>query len=203
MRKSRILLFGIIVLQLNLSCKTQYSTTELNNNFTSEEKDDLKKIVDFFKEQICPMGSDFKTCYNKIPHKNLESKGDVFWTNIDFEKQKELYKKISKSTFDKIWWFCKSTDYKTRKENKSLCANAIGKYNNYLFDLGKQNPKIKKYAQWINASGDFTVLQIQYSNMIKSKKHFNINDPNIQLILAIHYLSLNDQVKRDEKWIKE
>lgn len=26
---------------------------------------------------------------------------------------------------------------------------------------------------------------------------FDLNDPNIQLILAIHYLSLNDQAKRN------
>jgi hypothetical protein len=204
MKKTLILIFGVTILQLNLSCKTQYSATELDNNFTPEQKADLKKITDFFKNQMClNTDSDFKTCYEQIPHEYLEATGNGFWTNIDFEKQNELYKQISKSTIDKIWWFCKSTEYKTGKEKRCLCPNAIGEYNNYLFDLGKLNPKIEEYAHWINASGDFNPLQLLYSKISKNKRYFDLNDPNIQLILAIHYLSLNDQAKRNEKWITE
>ncbi|WP_310993093.1 hypothetical protein [Aequorivita marina] len=204
MKKAIILIFGVTILQLNFACKSQYSVTELNNNFTSEQIADLKKITTFFKNQMClNMDSDFKTCYERIPHEYLEATGNGFWTNIDFEEQKELYKQISRSTFDKIWWFCKSIEYKTGKEKKSLCANAIGEYNNYLFDLGKHNPKIKEYAHWINASGDFNPLQMLYSKVSKNKKYFDLNDPNVQLILAIHYLSLNDQAKRNEKWSTE
>lgn len=200
MKKTLILIFGVTILQLNFSCKTQYSTTELSNNFTTEEKADLKKITNFFKNQMClNMDSDFKTCYERIPHEYLEATGNRFWTNIDFEKQKELYEQISKSTFDQIWMFCKSTEYKSGKETKSLCANAIGKYYEYLVDLGKQNPIIAKYAERINASGDYSVLDIQYWNVLNDKKYFDLNNPNIQLILAIHYLSLNDQEKRNKK----
>ncbi|WP_411893330.1 hypothetical protein [Winogradskyella sp. A2] len=204
MRKAIILIFGITILQLNFACKSQYSVTELNNNFTSEQITDLKKITVFFKNQMClNKDSDFKTCYERIPHEYFEASGNGFWTDIDFEEQKELYKKISKSTFDKIWSFCNSTENKTEKEKRHLCANAIGEYNNYLFDLGKQNPKIEEYAHWINASGDFNSLQLLYSKISKNKKYFDLNDPNIQLILAIHYLALNDQAKRNEKWIVE
>ena len=204
MRKAIILIFGIIILQLNFSCKTQYYATELNDNFTTEQISDLNKISDFFKNQIClNMDSDFKNCYERIPHEYLEATGSGFWTNIDFEKQKELYGQISKSTFNEIWMFCKSTEYKTGKEIKSLCTNSTGKYYKYLSDLGNKNPRIAKYAERINASGDYNGLDIQYWNVLNDKKHFDLNNPNIQLILAIHYLSLNDQEKRNEKWIAE
>lgn len=204
MRKTIIFIFGFIILHLNFSCKSQYSATELNKNFTAEQIADLNKITQFFKTEMClHMDSDFKTCYERTPHEYLEATGNGFWTNIDFEKQKELYGQISKSTFDEIWMFCKSTEYKSGKETKSLCANAIGKYYEYLVDLGKQNPRIAKYAERINASGDYSGLDIQYWNILKDKKHFDLNNPNIQLILAIHYLSLNDQEKRNEKWITE
>ena len=204
MRKTLILILGLTILQLNFSCKTQYSVIELNNNFTTEQVADLKLISDFFKNQMClNMDSDFKTCYQRIPHEYLEAIGEGFWTNIDFEKQKELYEQILKSTFDEIWMFCKSTEYKTGKETKSICANPIGIYYEYLVDLGKQNPKIEEYAHWVNASGDFNPLQMLDSKISKNKKYFDLNDRNIQLILAIHYLSLNDQAKRNEKWITE
>ncbi len=204
MRKTLILIFGIIILQVNFSCKTQYSATELNKNFTSEQIADLNKITEFFKSEMClHMDSDFKTCYERTPHEYLEATGNPFWLNIDFEKQKELYQNISKSTFDEIWMFCKSTEFQTGKETKSLCANAIGKYYKYLVDLGKQNPKIAKYAERINASGDYIGLDIRYWNVLKDKRSFDLNNQNIQLILAIHYLSLNDQEKRNEKWKAE
>ena len=204
MRQAIIFIIGVAILQVNLSCKAQYSVSELKDNFSTEQISDLNKITNFFKNQIClNMDSDFKTCYERIPHEYLDATGNGFWTNIDFEKQKELYKQISKSTFENIWMFCKSTEYKTGKETKSLCANTIGKYYIYLSDLGKQNPKIAKYAEKVRASGDFNVLDIQYWNIQKDKKHFDLNNPNTQLFLAIHYLSLNDQKKRKEEWITE
>lgn len=204
MKKSILILFGITILQLNFSCKSQYSVTELNNNFSNEQISDLNKIRDFFKIQIClNTNSDFKQCYSQIPHEYLEATGKGFWTNIDFEKQQELYKQISTSTFSEIWMFCKSTNVKTGLERKSLCAVADGKYQQFLMNIGKQNPRIAKYAERINAAGDFNAFDIPYWNVLNDKKHFDLNDPNIQLILAIHYVSLNDQEKRSQKWIAD
>ena len=201
MRKTLILIFGVIILQLNFSCKSQYSVTELKSNFSTEEISDLNKISDFFKNQMClNTDSDFKTCYERIPHEYLEATGNPFWLNINFEKQRELYSKISKSTFDKIWMFCKARNYPSGLESKSLCAVANGKYYEYLKNIGSTNPRIAKYAEQINASGDFNSMHFHYWNVLKKKKYFDLNDPNIQLILAIHYLSLNDQEKRMEKW---
>ncbi len=204
MRKAIILIFGVIILQLTFSCKSQYSATELNKNFTAEQIADLNKITEFFKSEMClNMDSDFKTCYERTPHEYLEATGNGFWNNIDFEKQKKLYDQISQSTFDEIWMFCKSIEYETKKETKSICANAFGKYYNFLSDVGKNNPYIAKYAEKINASGDFYGIDIEYWNVLNDKKQFDLNDPNIQLILAIQYLSLNDQEKRKEKWTEE
>lgn len=198
MKKTILLIFGIMILQLNYSCKAQYSVVELKNNFSTEQVSDLNKITAFFKNQMClNMDSDFETCYKRIPHEYLEATGDGFWANIDFEKQQELYNEISKSTFDEIWMFCESTYYPSKTKAKSICAVGTGKYQKYLSDLGKANPRIAKYAERIQASGDFSSLDIQYRQVLKDKKYFDLNDPNIQLILAIHYLSMNDQTTRN------
>lgn len=203
MRKKLLLIFGVIILQLSFSCKTQYSATELKNNFSAEQISDLNKITEFFKSEMClNMDSDFRTCYERIPHEYLEATGNGFWTNINFEKQKELYKQISESTFNEIWMFCESTFYPSGKTAKSLCAVARGKYQNFLADLGKTNPRIAKYAERIQASGDFSSLDLRYWEILKDKKSFDLNDPNIQLILAIHYLSMNDQTTRNADLIE-
>jgi len=204
MRKTLTLILGIIILQLSFSCKSQYSTTELKSNFTTEQISDLNKITEFFKNQMClGMESDFKTCYERTPHEYLEATGNGFWKNINFEKQQELYGEISKSTFDEIWSFCKARYPESGLELKSICAFSIGKYQKFLADLGKGNPRIAKYAERIHASGDFSGFDINYWEVLNNKKDFDLNNPNIQLILAIHYLSLNDQQTRKEKWESE
>ncbi|WP_051191579.1 hypothetical protein [Flavobacterium gelidilacus] len=203
MRKITNFILGFIILGFLSSCKTQYSTTELNANFNSQEIQDLNKIRDFFKVEMCIYRDlNFKDCYKEIPHDYLDASGNPFWTNIDFEKQQKLYNEISISTFEQIWTFCK-TKYRIKPglEFKTICANSEGKYQKYLSELGKKNPRIAEYSNVVNSSGHYDSIDLQYWEIKKNKKYINLNDPNIQLILAIHYLSLNDQEKRDEKWV--
>lgn len=203
MSKTLLPIFTVLILQVFNSCKTQYSTTDLNANFTDEQIADLNRITDFFKREIClNMDADFKTCYERIPHEYLEATGSGFWTNINFDEQKELYNQISKSTFKEIWMFCESTYYPSKIKAKNICAVGTGKYQKFLADLGKANPKIAIYAERIQASGDFSTLDIQYWDVLNDKRSFDLNDPNIQLILAIHYLSMNDQAARNAHLIE-
>ena len=177
--------------------------TELKNNFSSEQISDLNKISTFFKTQMClNIDSDFKTCYERIPHEYLEAIGIGFWTHINFEEQKNIYDQISKSTFNEIWMFCESTYYPSETKTKEICAVSSGKYQKYLSDLGKKHPRIAKYAERIQASGDFNSFDIKYWEVLKDKKIFELEDPNIQLILAIHYLSMNDQSARNANLIE-
>jgi hypothetical protein len=193
------IIFGVLILQLNFSCRSQYSLTELKDNFNEEQRQDLQKISDFFKNEMClNMESDFRTCYERTPHEYLEAAGNNFWTNIDFEKQKELYGQISKSTFNEIWMFCETIYFPGEVKANSLCAVATGKYQRFLKDLGERNPGIAKYAERIKASGDFSGLNFNFREIFNDKKSFDLDDPNIQLIIAIHYLSLNDQETRNK-----
>lgn len=199
--KIRIILFGILILGFFVSCKSQYSTFELKNNFTESEIEDLNKIRDFFIEETCVNSqSDFKDCFKKIPHDYLLAYGNGFWENINFERQSELYNQISKSTFDKIWSFCPTT-YRTEPEKKfkTLCAISGGKYTEFLNEYGEKNKRIAEYAKSINDSGFFSSLDLTTWEILNNRKYFNLNDPNIQLILAIHFLTLNDQLKRKEE----
>ena len=189
-----ILVFSIFLF-LN-SCETKYSTAELESNFTDKEIDDLRNITDFFVQSVCE-NKDFEHCYKQTNHDSLMMQGTGFWGKIDFAEQKKLYEKISKTTFDKIWMYCESTYYPSETKSKDICAIALEKYQNYLADFGKVIPRIAKYADRIQASGDFSGFDIQYQEILKPNSDFDLNDPNIQLILAIHYLSLNDEMKRN------
>jgi hypothetical protein len=192
MKKLPFFVFIILI----TSCKSQYSTTALRNNFTPEQISDLNKITKFFKTEPCG-NVDFEKCYKLTNHDSLQAVGEGFWTRIDFEKQKQLYEQISQSTFKEVWMYCESTYYPSETKAQDICAVAMGKYQKYLDDLGKSNPRIAEYAIRIQASGDFNGFDIQYHEILKPDSHFDLNDPNIQLILAIHYLSINDQEKRN------
>ncbi|MBW2962907.1 hypothetical protein [Mesonia aestuariivivens] len=199
----KTLLHTILILNLICfsSCKTHYSKTELNANFTNEQIADLNKITDFFKTETCG-NINFEKCYKQTNHDSLQAEGKGFWTKIDFEKQKELYQNISQSTFDEIWMFSNATFYPSGTKRKSLSAVSTGKYQKFLTDFGKKNPRIAKYAKRIEASGDFGGFDFNYREIIKDNKSFKLKDPNIQLILAIHYLSMNDQSMRNADLMK-
>lgn len=180
-----------------VSCKAPYTTAELEAHFTKTEIADLKKITDFFLSEIClQQQADFKACFQQ------SAKGNGFWTTIDFKKQKELYEKLTPSTFEAIWSYCESTYYPSKTKAQSLCANSSGRYQKFLAEVGKQNPRIEKYTRKIQASGDFNGWDIQFWEVQEDPKSFNLNDPNIQLILAIHYLSQNDHSKRNAHLIE-
>jgi hypothetical protein len=170
----------------------------LEKNFTKGEISDLKKITAFFIQSICSDGeSDFENCFKKTNHDSLMMKGTSIYAKIDFEEQKKLYDKISKKTFDEIWMYCESTYYPSNTKSQDICAVTTGKYQNYLAALGKEYPRIGKYAARIRAAGTFSGLDIPYHEILKMSSDFDLNDPNIQLILSIHYLSINDDAKRN------
>ncbi|MCX7549182.1 hypothetical protein OS188_14590 [Xanthomarina sp. F1114] len=204
MRKAIILIIGVTNLLVSLSCNAQYSATELKDNFTTEQISDLNKITAFFQNQICDnKNSDFKTCFSKILPELLEYGWQPILEKVDFEKQKELYNSISKSTFNEIWEFGKATYPKTGLELKSIGSKYNGKYQKYLTELGKNNAEIKEYAERLIAAGDFESMGLLQQQIYKNPNNFDLNNPNIQLLIAIHYLSQNDQQKRKEKWIAE
>ena len=201
MRKTIFIILILCASQVFISCNKKYSESELKANFTSEQISDLTEIREFFIKQVCE--SDFKSCYEQTKHDSLQASGSGIWTKIDFNEQKNLYKRISESTFNEIWMFCESTYYPSKTKANDICAVATGKYQKYLAELGETNSRIAKYAERIEASGDFSGMDFQYHEILNHKSSLDLNDPNIQLILAIHYLSMNDQVKRNADLIEK
>ena len=189
---------------MNLSCASKFSTTELQNHFSKDQINDLQKITEFFKSQICAnKSSEFTTCFTETLPALMEYGWEPILENVDFDKQKELYNSISKSTFNEIWDFQKETFITTGLEFRSIGSKYNGKYQKYLTELGKDNSEIKEYAERLIAAGDFESIGLLQQRIYKNPNDFDLNNPNIQLLIAIHYLSQNDQQKRREKWTTE
>lgn len=190
----------LLILILNLSCKSQFSTPELKASFSADQIADLKKITDFFEKQICENEqTNFKNCFETILPDLINLGYEPIFERVDFQKQRELYQSIGKDTFKEIWNFCISTNSQTNQKHQSLCARGIdGKYANFLLTIGKNNKLVKEYADRLIASGDFESSTLLQQWIYTNKVSFDLENPNIKLIIAIHFLSINDQEKRTE-----
>ena len=197
---AKILIIGILI--VNISCSNEYSSPELRKNFTKEQISDFKKITEFFTQQICNNNQNlnFKSCFEKMLPELVESGFIPILENIDFEKQKEMYNSISKTTFNEIWGFGKTIRYKDKKEYKSIGANMNGKYLIFLRDVGINNKYISEYAEMTYSIGDFESLSLLQNHIYNNPKDLDLNDINVQILISIHYLTQNDNEKRNEKW---
>ncbi|MCK5676954.1 MAG: hypothetical protein KAH72_00555 [Flavobacteriaceae bacterium] len=189
----------IIVLIISTSCgsydlkqKSLKYSKGLNQSFEKKEINDLYKILNFFDNQIM---SSFKSksmieSYDLFNVKDLELKDEgLIFGNIPFSKQKELYSSINKSTFNEIWNLGKSFKENGR-ESSIVFIRTDGKYANYLQELGLKNNFIKIYIETIKNYND--IPPPLFYTITENYKNFDITDENIRLMIAIHYLTLND-----------
>jgi hypothetical protein len=199
MIKLKILFIGFLLIQLNSSCSEKFATTEMENNFTAEQIDDLKKIRDFFENQICEKkGDDFENCFSKMLPELIEFGWQPILEKIDYNKQKELYESISMSTFNEIWEFQKIIYPESENELKSIASKYNGGYQKYLTELGVKNSQIRDYAKRLIKAGDFESMGLLQQNIYQNPNEFDLSDANIQILISVHYLTQNDQQKRNE-----
>ena len=197
----------IIITVILTSCSTSESI-ELKSNktisetFNESEINDLQIIFDFFNGQICDSNkldyNSLNECYEKYCSEIREQQKteNQFNPKVDFEQQLEMYKNINKSTFNQIWGLSKSWNYKTSDTLKYLGLNTVGKYNMFLKKYGEENKPIFEYYENFNAAGD--ISPSMNASLIMQYELYDISDLRTKLIMAIHYLTLNDQIYRKE-----
>ena len=171
--------------------------TELQAHFSTEQVADLNKITSFFKNQICiESPSDFGNCFKPIIKKFVKNGYEPTFNRINYNEQLTLYKSIDKSTFAEIWSFCELQD-SIKTKFRSLCLKeSDGKYINYLLNLGENNKFIEDYATKVIGSKNFKSSLLLKQIIDDNKAEFDLENTNIQLIIAIHFLTINDQIKR-------
>ena len=189
------LLFLILISSIN--CSAQFITTEIQSNFNSREIKDLEKIVFFFKNQISSKeNEDFANSIINLSPEIERNYYEAIYNRIDFKEQLNLYQSISKDTFNSIW---KTTEVKNyhNLSSLSICFSGKGKsYSNFLVQIGMKNKYISAYSQDLIISGDFTATNNFIDYFLNSLSAEELNNPNYQLIIAIHFLTINDQQKR-------
>ena len=212
--------FIFVFLLIFSSCTTYDTEKKLNSNltvtdcFTQEEIKDLAKLLDFFNEQIgVSKGMDKKEiieCYDSFVERMYETmETGNFDIRISFDKQKEIYNQISDSLFNQIWRFGErhiwerdspSGTFKYSDTLRYIDCRMDGKYAKFLKEFGKENEMAEAYSESLETSGGISPTLIFGILRIKKHHQYDLNDIRLQLVLAIHYLTLNDQYERKEKY---
>lgn len=191
----------IIIISISItSCSQNFRSTELKKNFSEAEIKDLQTLTDFFKVQMCGETDDFKSCMDSV----IPYLGEYGWKpvldNVDFEKQKELYSNFQSDLFSQIWSFCKSRNLREDKTYKSLCLNPNGKYVQFLKDLSDRNSDLEQYYEMITGAGDWESMGLLQQRIFTNPEYYDLKDPSVQFLIAVHYLTQNDHQKRRDPW---
>ena len=201
------ILYIIIAFFIFIGCSTINddsfeSNPTISNVFSKSEIKDLKTLMIYFNEQICVTQqieiTKISDCYQSFFKRMSQatSAGDIN-IKIPFDDQQNIYKKISKTTFEEIWDFGKSWKPNSSDTLKHIHFKYDGKYMRFLEELGKDDKMIKYYLEAFKSAGDMSPSMV--SPLLMNYENYNIEDIRIRLFVAIHYLTLNDKIKRIEK----
>ena len=75
-----------------------------------------------------------------------------------------------------------------------------GKYMDFLKELGKEYEMVKNYREDFGLAGGISVSMSRDILMIKEDYQYDLNDVRLQLVIAIHYLTMNDKFERIERY---
>lgn len=200
-KMTRILYVILTIITIS-SCSQKIKSTEITDNFSEGEIKDLHKLTDFFQVQMCGSTSDFKSCIDSI----IPILGEYGWNpileNVDFDAQNELYSEFQSDLFSEIWNFCPSRNRRGNQTYRLLCLNRDGKYVQFLKDLSQRNPDLKEYYEMTIESGDWESRGQLHSRIYTNPQYYDLEDPSIKVLIAVQYLTQNDQEKRKESWVE-
>jgi hypothetical protein len=203
MKQLLILTFILTLISCSRTDEKLGDNQTVKSIFDNNEIQDLEKILTFFEHQICKTenipSDNALICYESFFSRmdKAEESGDID-IQIPFENQIELYNQIDTSTFNQLWTFNWSWKFGAPDSLKSITFNYEGKYVRFLESFGKENKIIKDYYESFQAAGDISPNMV--ARLLKMYKEYDTKDIRIRLLVAMHYLTMNDQYKRKEKY---
>ncbi len=194
----------ICILSLGI-CTGQESKVDLNEYFSDTEVKDLNTMADFVQRELCGSVDEtkFGNCFKFSLPDLADWKQSYVQDKISWRRQKRLYSEISDSTFDKIWGLCKTwRTIEPKYEYKSICFSQNENFIRFLKKMGESNPYLEGYAEKLENVGSFDSGNFLVWNIIEYPQNWDLEDRNVQIVLAIHFLTQNDKQKRDKKAIR-
>ena len=166
-------------------------STSLSHVFSDSEIDELKVAFDFFNNELCKGQKITNDCYQAF-FQMLNKNNELGFVElpISYEAQQIMYQRISENLKSEVW---------SRKWTKngvdtigSIYISDKGRYMAYLEKCGETNDLLKIYLDdFISAGGIFP-------GMVEGYEYEGNESVDFHLIMAIHFLTLNDQFEREK-----
>ncbi len=210
LKKHLHVLLTLIIAVSIISCSTTpknklLNEAQLKEVFTEQQINDLNTILQFFENQIGinPEDSDEQSTqkyYQYIDKLYAAMRKGKAEKLISIEEQLAMYQQIDTQTFNQIWTL--GAGYKKKWKGDTLRVihlNYEGKYKSFLKLVADSIPIVKeKYYDRFQTIGH--ISPTMKADLIINKEQFDLRDIRIRLLYAIHYLTLNDENKRREKY---
>lgn len=168
--------------------------------FNKNEIIDLLEILNFFEQSIGLSDNysvdEFQKAYSDFFNLNKEIKmSSELRFSFDYTDEMNLFGKIDTLTMKEIW---ENQLVRLMRSTDSMYVfkiNYNGKYMRFLQRLGEQDKKIENYYNTIKVASDITPALV--ADIAINYKDYNINDPKVRLVIAIHYLTLSEKLNRN------
>lgn len=169
----------------------------LTKYYDAEEIKQMQNILSFFDNYIiesCQNSDDISVCYQQ--YLDRLSASDSLNLGVPFEEQRILYlKEIEPQLFRDIWTYSPGRARKqdgSLQYHNSINYNPTGRYRKFLKDVAEVEPYFNQYVEPITTAGDLSPSL--YTGFAYDPSGLNFNDERHRLILAIHFLTVNDRL---------
>ena len=169
----------------------------VNNYYNSTEIAELMRIQLFFDEAIGITNmldtDELENAYSQLFMLNKDIKqASELQIPFDEEDVRALFGKIDVDVINDIWGQNSFITGIVSEGSKDLEINANGEFVRLLKEMGEKDLQAKEYYNSLKLPGDITPNLV--ASLAKASDQYNIDDPKIRLLIAIHYITIRDNV---------
>ena len=193
----------LLLIASTISGQDLRTDSTLNSIFTTQEINNLEKVLNFFTTQICKLeevdSHQEIDCFEQYC-KNLKKRARDLSSidlKLSLEEQRKFYTRIDPSSFHEVWHYEKLWKPKTTDTVIIINVDPDGRYARFLNSLGQEHEKVGQYYQDLESLGGICPTMI--AELLMNYKAFDFTDERIRLLFAIHYLTMNDQFSAIEE----
>ena len=167
--------------------------------FTEAEIHDLETILTFFDGQICNMlnvrSDSILDCYHTfLMNVAGAQRSGVIYIPVQFPAQKAMYARLSPAAFQEIWLRGAGINQETGETSERIALSSNGKFMRLLERLKEDYPLLGAYHK--SFSEEHAMTSVMIETFLYNYQLYNMRDVRIRLLVAIHYLTLNDMYER-------
>jgi len=198
-RMKSLILFTLLI--FTIGCIREHSVLLsndpiVNKYFNKEEIEGLVKILNFFEDEIANQSAtdniidSYELFFENI---KPEMKLEEFDSIISFGVQKKFLSDLNPILFNEIWFYKKDYNPIIKDTVESIHYKWKGKYFDFLYAVSEKDKAIEEYFKDFTAVGDVSPSILAYSMM--DYKKYDLKLERIRLIIAINYLTFNEQLR--------